>query len=122
MDILKYLECDFYTIVEMGGKKMVHILGFVYCAEGSCTNNEDEIYRGVEVSDLYFPLDEFLSMDKNEIWDIAGEHTQYIDDLTEEKTVEKMQQYFDGEPVVEMPFGNLTMDTPEGNYVDYEAA
>lgn len=116
-DFEKHLDCDYYSIEEVSGEKMVHIDGHYYCAGNSCTDNPSEIYRHVSVVWLFFPLADFLKMDKDTIWDMASSYTQYIDDLTEEQVKDEMQHYFNGKPGSVLPYSALTMDTPCGDYI-----
>ncbi len=117
MDELRYLDCDYYSVEESGGEKVVHIDGHFYLAGDSCTDNPEEIYRHVSVCGFEIPMEKFLSMDTENLWDIASEYNQYIQDLTEEQVIEEMQHYFNGKPGTPLPYGALTMDTPCGDYI-----
>lgn len=116
-DYEKYLDCDFYSVEEQNGEKVVHVNGYFCCPGDSCTDNPERIYRHVEVAWLVFPLEEFLTLDKSTLWDIASTHNQGINDLTEKEVQESMAHYFNGHPGTELPYAKLTLATPCGNYI-----
>lgn len=107
------IELDFYSI-EMNddGEKQIHISGF--------TEKGDE-WRCIDVCWFIEPLEKFIKH-VSELKDYVeikyATHTQYQDNLTEDETVQTINEYFSGNPAdYILSFSEITMDTPCGNYV-----
>lgn len=106
-------ELDFYTINStQDGKKEIHILGF--------TSHGDD-WKGSEVCGLTEPLEEFIqhvNENKDYVNETYSEHKQYEEDYSEEEIVNYINSYFNGKPAsYRLPFSEITLDTPCGNYV-----
>lgn len=109
---------DFYRIYldDITGKKMIQVYGYYY------DNGEDDglgTSRYVEYSDFVMPLAEFLDRELylDSEYDFYQERLkQYITDMTEEEALEDM----DG-VTKELKYTNLSIDTPCGEYVNYES-
>ncbi len=130
---MKYLEKEFYSVEEEKGQKLVHIHGYVYDAGGSINEEKpDETYRCIDISWGYIPIEEFVGMTDEEVYERINRCKQSIDDLTEEGAIEVMENYYEffdenlnGEnnyrwSGTELPFSEITVDTPCGDYVNYK--
>ena len=111
-------ELEFFSIEENNnGEKQVHIGGYIYSSD---EDNGDGYWRNVEFSFCIIPLEEFiknLEEDDNYIDTIESENKQYIGDCTDEDAVEIINSYFDDNPAdYTLHYGEITMDTPCGNY------
>lgn len=124
--VAKPIEGDFYTILEDMGVKYIHINGYTYESSNydyKSEKNPDGIYwANLEVSWFIFPLAEFianLKENENFVDDTYCELNQYQGDLTEEEMIDTINHYFDGHGAdAYLSFGELTMDTPCGNYIN----
>lgn len=120
-------ELDFYTIFEDQGVKYIHVFGYSYKSDSMeyvSEENPDGVYwANMECSWFILPLEELLAgMKENE--DFIDETyeglNQYQDDLTPEEMTDCINHYFDGHCAdAYLYFGELTMDTPCGDYVSY---
>lgn len=124
--VTKPFEGDFYTIYEKYGVKYIHINGYVFKSDSTefiTEDNPDGVYwASVECCWFIFPLAEFIANLKgNEdfVDDTYCELKQYQDDLTEKEMTDTINHYFDGHGAdAYLSFGELTMDTPCGDYIN----
>lgn len=105
---LKYIDCDLYRIeTHQDGKRYVHIDG--YCYEG---DNETG-YMLVEAIGCFFTIDKVMEDPT------YGElHFLCCNQTNEEMTEEEVCGYYDGAD--ELPYNEITQDTPDGTYIDYD--
>ena len=108
------IELDFYSIeLDSDGNKQINIFG--YTAYG-------EYWEHNEMGGLIVQLDQFIENvhdDEYYVSTLIGESKQYINDADEEEIVDVINSYFDGSPAdYELPYEEITMDTPCGNYVN----
>ena len=122
----KPIEGDFYSIVEQDGKKYIHVNGYIYKSDSEefvSKDNPNGIYWAeIEVNWFVFELSHFIkeyNENGNEWVDsVYTELSQYQDDCNEEKIVDYINHYFDGDIAdAYLDFDELTEDTPCGNYV-----
>lgn len=128
-DVDRILDCDFYSVEEDShGNKEVHVSGYFFTNGESVTDNPDEIFRSVEYTGYIVPLAEFLTLIQNdEVDEKASEYKQYWGDLTKEAVKDSVLHYFNGKPGNPLPYSELSLDTPCGDYIniskeDYDAA
>ena len=112
----KYLECDFYEIFEYHEEKWIHIYGYTWYREG----DEEHPYRTLEYSGFELPLKEYLSEDYDYDEWAGWKASAYIGDETEADALKSITDPFEGAPFSELPFGEITAETPIGFYVDYK--
>ena len=109
-------EGDFYTILEIDGKKHIRILGYTY------PNPSDGYWADEMTKRLDIPLSEFVEEYRkrgqeyvDELFEVAP---QYQTDYSAEAMVDHINKYFDGKPAdAFLPFGQLDFLTPCGNYI-----
>lgn len=106
-------ELDFYSIeMNENGNKQIHILGYAY--------KEDQ-WKLVDVCWFIESLDDFVKYLHDGEWSVSeqmSEYKQYIRDCTEEEIVDIINHYFDGNGADQiLPYEEITIDTPCGNYV-----
>ena len=125
--VTKPLELDFYSISEVDGIKVIHIFGYSYKSDSmefvSKQNPNGVYWANMECCWFIEPLEEFiqnLRADYNYVSDSYCEVKQYQSDNNDEQMVNIINHYFDGKPAdFYLPFEEITMDTPCGNYVNY---
>ena len=118
-------ELDFYTIFEHLGIKYIHILGYVYKSDNfdyvTEQNPNGTYWANMECSGFVETLEEFiqnLRADYNYVDDTYAECPQYQGDFDKDGIVKVINGYFNGNPAdYQLPFEQITMDTPCGNYV-----
>lgn len=124
--VIKPFQADFYSIYEYLGKKHIHINGYTYRSDSKefvTEDNPNGIYwANVEVCWFIFTLDEFIDRFRNEDMFVDSVYeglTQYQDDLTTEEMTNTINEYFNGYGADGyLSFGDLTEDTPCGNYIN----
>lgn len=134
--IIKPEELDFFSIYEDKGVKYIHIWGYTYKSDSIefiTEDNPDGIYwANMECCWFIEPLTEFIAhLNENESYvdETYCELKQYQGDYTEEKIVEVINHYFrdivfsvgypaknEGLPDAYLDWGEITMDTPCGDY------
>ena len=115
----QYWDKDFYSIEEYSGRKYIHIHGYFY-------NNSDsvdikslkETSRQLDYVGLLISLDDFLKCDRDDYYIATGECPQTTGIMRPFTAVWIMNHYYDGAPPKELPYIELTLDTPCGHYVD----
>ena len=125
--VTKPLELHFYSISEVDGIKVIHIFGYSYKSDSmefvSKQNPNGVYWANMECCWFIEPLEEFiqnLRADYNYVSDSYCEVKQYQSDNNDEQMVNIINHYFDGKPAdFYLPFEEITMDTPCGNYVNY---
>ena len=123
--VTKPLALDFYTISKIDGIKTIHIFGYSYESSNEefvTDDNPNGIYwANIECCWFLEPLEEFiqnLRADYNYVDDTFSEVKQYQSDNTKEQMVDTINKYFQGKPAdFYLPYEEITMDTPCGNYV-----
>lgn len=109
---------EFFSIDPDGkGGKEIHIMGYMYESD---TDEGEGYWRNVEFTFCIIPLDEFIknyNEDDGYIDHIESEIKQYMGDHTDEEIVKMINNYFNGHPAeYDLHFGEITMDTPCGDY------
>ena len=116
---MKYHNKDFYAIEDYEDGKYIHIDGYIYTVGVGAPDNPDKTYRNIQYVGFCVPLSDFLSDDFD--YDLVQEGlNQYVTDMTEEEANMAESNYFNGAAIKELPFSDLTLDTPAGFYVDYK--
>lgn len=104
---------DIYDIYDQDGEKRIHILGYAYI--------EDSI-EYVSFCGLDFRLSEFIKSYRTNPEFINDEECgckQYFEDFDSEKELEEFLDM--GNPsciLTPLKYGNITMETPCGHYID----
>lgn len=106
-------EGDFYSIETVDGKKQIHIFGTLW--------KSDDEWRHSEYIFLIVPLDEFIekysSEGKEFIDSLMSDAKTGINELTQRQAEDTICGYFNGKhPEGRLQYGDITMDTPDGNY------
>ena len=104
---------DIYEIRCVEGEKYIHILGYAYI--------EDNI-EYVSFCSLDFKLNEFIERYKADPEFVNDEECgckQYIEDFDSEKELEEFLDMSNpSRPLIPLSYGNITMETPCGHYID----
>ena len=125
-EVTNPFEGEFYSIWEEDGVKVIHINGYTYKSDSTefiTKDNPNGIYwANLEVCWFIFPLAEFIAMykERGSEWvdECYEERNQYQGDLTADQMVNTINHYFDGHTAdAYLDFGELTEETPCGNYV-----
>lgn len=128
-------EVDFFSIYTRDGVKYIHLWGYTYESSSNefvTEDNPDGIYwANMEACGIEIPLQEYLDEEYNND-DLYEEASQYQGDYDEGGMVATMNHYYndivfsvdypaknEGAPDAFLDFGELTMDTPDGDYVTY---
>ena len=105
-------ELDFYSIYKRNEKKEIHVFGYTYY--GDKWNSLEVCWFIEELADFI----KHLQNDEEYVNTMYSELKQYQQDFSDEETVNCINHYFDGEPAdYRLPFSEITMETPCGNYV-----
>ena len=120
----EYLLKDFYSVEENCGQKYVHVHGYFYSEGYEVVKGKP--FRSQEYSGAYIPLAEFLKTPKENIAEFLDGLEQGCKDMSEEETLQAIRNYYgkvsEGKcmtwEATPMPYTELTMDTPIGDYVD----
>ena len=123
--VTKPLALDFYSISEDNGVKFIHVNGYSYKSDSmeyvSEENPDGTYWANMECCWFIEQLEEFIKKlheNENYIDDTYCDLNQYQGDHSENEMVDIINHYFDGKPAdFYLPFGEITMDTPCGNYV-----
>ena len=104
---------DIYEIRCVEGEKYIHILGYAYI--------EDNI-EYVSFCSLDFKLSEFIEQYKADPEFVNDEECgckQYIEDFDSEKELEEfLDMNNPARPPIPLSYGNVTMETPCGHYIN----
>ena len=101
-DVYKYLDCEIYNVeILSNGTKQVHIDGYIY---------QGETFQYVHAIGCYVPIEKASPENCFEAFENAK---QYQSTLVKEN----IPMYFKN--CLAIPFENLTVDTPEGKYINY---
>ena len=138
--ISRPISADFFSIIEHGGEKCIHIHGYTYeSSSNECVtaDNPDGVYwANMEACGILLPLSKFLKEFKarsengieyvNQLYEQCK---QYQGDYTSERIVEVINHYYrdivfpalrsEGNPEAYLDFGEITEDTPCGQYLSY---
>ncbi len=122
--MLKYIECDFYSIEKDNStkEKLIHIWGYIYYAGD---DKDKTPYRDLEYTGFMMPLKDFLAEDFD--YDsVQSGLNQYISNITKKEAEERLERYWyyhvfpnDDERPTPLSYDEITMDTPYGDYVNY---
>lgn len=100
----------FYIIEHGNGGKVIHMQGNIY-------RNDDGSYKHAEWTFLYLEISEAKYMlDTDTFFEYINERVSYLDDITEEIAIARVENYFDEEPGTELHILDITKDTPCGCY------
>lgn len=105
----------FYSVeLDENGKKRVHLFGNIYDNDDGTDTN----YRVGEWKFLYQTIEDVVLMaDTDTFGEWANNETfDALDDITEEEAIETANEYFSGSSGTELYMGDLTEDTPCGDY------
>lgn len=110
------LEKDLYSIYERGGVKHIHFFGYLYY-DGEPA---DLPYRNIEYTGFEDTLANYLAWraDKHEYDRRQAECQQYISDLSKTDAEDTFMCYFGGSAPKSLPLGDVSMETPCGDYID----
>lgn len=111
----KYLNYDrlFYSIDEIDGKKIIHVLSEIYCID--CGEEKD--YRLVEFTGTYLEFDDIQKHRFDLIEHIYDNFGQvYEKDMSKAEADECCKSYFEGKEGVELSVFKCVQNTPCGNY------
>ena len=104
---------DIYDIYDQDGEKYIHILGYTYI--------EDSI-EYVSFCGLDFRLSEFIKSYRTNPEFVNDEecgYKQYFKDFGSEKELEEFLDMDNPScPLIPLKYGNITMETPCGHYID----
>lgn len=121
-------EVEFFTIYTHNGERYIHLHGYTYKSDAYWANME-----AMEACGVIVPLDEFICDYRNE--DAYNDRLyeqcqQYQGDYDEAGIVEVINHYYrdivfsvdypaknEGNPDAWLGFAEVTMDTPDGNYI-----
>lgn len=113
----KYLDRDFYQIIEYDNEKYIKIDGFYYESENTTKEPDGKC---VSISGLEYKLDDFIAIVKgnknfriDEIDLKASQCKQFISDVN----LNDISNYYN-DSVIELAYENLTKEVAFGNYVD----
>lgn len=113
MNVDDYMDCDLYEITDIDGEKTIHIFGYYY------TNGDDNgggEYRRVDYSGFYIPLKDYVNWTLDDYDSEQEILKQYIGDMYEYEVEMELTQYL--KDATCLPYKELTMDTPNGYYID----
>ena len=130
-------EADFFSICTRNGVKYIHFHGYTYKSDSNewvSESNPNGIYwANLEVCGAEMPLADFLSECRysfSPVKDLYEEAKQYQGDYDEAGIVDVINHYYrdivfsvdesaknDGMPDAWLGFAEVTMDTPDGNYI-----
>jgi hypothetical protein len=136
------IEAEFFSIYTRGGIKYIHLWGYTYESSSNefiTEDNPDGIYwANMEACGLEIPLAEFLEESKGyeSIQDYTNELyeqcTQYQGDYDAEGMAVTINHYYndivfsvdypsrnEGNPDAILDYSEVTMDTPDGDYIIY---
>lgn len=110
----KYEACDLYEIKTYEDYREIIIYGYYY-TEGEDYGNGE--WRHEEYSGFEVPLEEFINWEEGE-YDVFQEGlNHYVEEMTEDEVIMETK---DLENIIPLPYKNITMETPDGFYVDKE--
>ena len=115
--VTKPVEVEFFSIyTKNDGAKYIHLLGYTY--------ESDDYWANMEACGLELTLAEFIAdSQKHEnpadyVNELYEQCKQYQGDYTPEELVDVINQYYDGHnPDGYLGYSELTLDTPDGNYI-----
>jgi hypothetical protein len=133
-------EVEFFSIYTRDGVKYIHLWGYTYESSSNefvTENNPNGIYwANMEACGLEIPLAEFLDASKGYddpvdlVNDLYEECKQYQGDYDAEGMVVTINHYYndivfsvdypsknEGNPDAWLDYTELTMDTPDGDYI-----
>lgn len=121
----KYNDKEFYSVEEHDGIKFVHIHGYIYDA-GEGIRRADETHRNVVLRNCYIPLSEFTGLNEDTLIRFMSTCEQSIEDMTKRDAESMMDGYYSRligikQSAKELPFTELTRNTPCGEYVNHKA-
>ena len=118
-------EVEFFSVIDYIGEKCVHLHGYTY--------QTDDYWANMEACGIVVPLDDFIKEYKERGGDYTDElyegSKQYQGDYTDAEIVEVINHYYrdivfparednpEGMPDMWLGYGELTMDTPYGQYI-----
>ncbi len=141
--ITKPIEVDFFSIYTRNdGVKCIHLWGYTYKSDSNefiTPDNPDGIYwANMEACGLEIPLEEFVGeLQKNDSLDFIDELyyepcKQYQGDYDADGMAVTINHYYndivfsvdypaknEGRPDAYLDFSEVTMDTPDGDYLTY---
>lgn len=127
-------ECNLFSIIEEGGKKYVHVHGFVWDASGERdwkdhnkdygtvnSNKRNGFWTLTEYSGYFVPIEQFIEKikDPDYCFEEGVKYQQYEYDCTKKEMLETLNEYFMGHgPNARLSRFEITVDTPCGDYID----
>ena len=133
-------EADFFSIYTRDGIKYIHFHGYTYKSDSNEWVSESNPYgiywANLEVCGAEMPLADFLAEKRNRpvcflyVDELYEQAKQYQGDYDEAGIVELINHYYrdivfsvdypvknEGMPDAWLGFAEVTMDTPDGNYI-----
>lgn len=125
----KPMSVEFFSIFTDGkGQRFIHLHGYTY--------ESDDYWANMEACGILVPLAEFISNYKGDkggdyINTLYEEAKQYQGDYDEQGIVEVINHYYrdivfsvdydngNGNPDAYLDYGDITPDTPDGQYIKY---
>lgn len=122
----KPVSVEFFSIIDDGGVKSIHLHGYTY--------ESDDCWVNLEACGIIIPLSEFIegyAADEDGLYvdSLYEEAKQYEDDYDADGIVHAINHYYseivfgcngspsgDGAPDGILDFGEITLETPEGSY------
>lgn len=105
---------DIYNIYDQDGEKYIHILGYAYIGDS---------IEYVSFCGLDFRLSEFIKSYRTNpefVNDEECDCKQYIEDFDSEKELEEFLDMNNPScPLIPLKYGNITMETPCGHYINF---
>ncbi|MBP3781709.1 MAG: hypothetical protein J6I68_00510 [Butyrivibrio sp.] len=99
----------YYSIYDIEGKKVVCIHGFF-----------DSQYREIQYKGAYIPLDEFPWIGRKVLNEFLLTLETIQKPLGGEKAIDIAEHYYAGKKAAKLPFREVDVNTPCGDYVDDE--
>lgn len=111
-----YLHEDryFYSIEDNGNEKEIHINGNIYFNDVDTTETD---HRIAEWTGLYMTIDQVKELlNEDTFYEYINGRVNYLGDITREEASNMCNDFFNGEPGIELDISNVSQDTPCGNY------
>ena len=105
----------FYSIeLDGSGNKQIHMYGNLYFND---VDETEKKYRHAECTFLYISLTELKDLIKDDVFfDYVNERVAYLGDITADEADEMCNEYFDGNPGVNLHIKNVNEETACGDY------
>ena len=141
--VSKPFHTDFFSIIDQNGEKCIHLHGYTYMSDSEefvTEDNPDGVYwANMEACGIIVPVKEFVQNFQNDkefeyVDTLYQEAKQYQGDYDEVSIVRVINHYYseivfslngkprgEGNPDAYLDYGEVTEDTPYGQYLTYPA-